>query len=119
MTTDPGTPPIMKIHDSDEPRVVSRPCMGVGPAGSAVTGVRSTPAADPEGAYEMFDLMTARHKAILLAVSQGRAKVAASGHPDLTIDGRWCDHAATADLLRAGLLRPARLARVDELVPAK
>ena len=67
----------------------------------------------------MFDLMTARHRAIMLAVSQGRAKVAASGHPDLTIDGRWCDHAATADLLRAGLLRPARLAEVDELVPAR
>lgn len=67
----------------------------------------------------MFDTMTPRHKAILLAVAQGRAKVAASGHPDLTVDGRWCDHAATADLLRAGLLRPARLARVGELVPAK
>jgi hypothetical protein len=67
----------------------------------------------------MFDTMTARHKAILLAVAQGRAKVAASGHPDLTIDGRWCDHGATADLLRAGLLRPTRLATVSELVPAK
>jgi hypothetical protein len=67
----------------------------------------------------MFDTMTTRHKAILLAVSQGRAKIAASGHPDLTIDGRWCDHAATADLLRADLVRPARLASVDELVPAR
>jgi hypothetical protein len=67
----------------------------------------------------MFNSMTARHKAILLAVSQGRAKIAAAGHPDLTVDGRWCDHAATADLLRAGLLRPARLAGVDELVPAR
>src|SRR5215470_16036028 len=95
------------------------PCMGVGPAGSAVTEVRSTPAADPKGVLTMFDMMTARHKAILLAVAQGRATVAASGHPDLTIDGRWCDHAATADLLRAGLLRPARLAGVAELVPAK
>jgi hypothetical protein len=67
----------------------------------------------------MFDSMTARHRSILLAVAQGRAKVAASGHPDLTVDGRWCDHAATADLLRAGLLRPSRLAAVGELVPAR
>ncbi|HET8643395.1 MAG TPA: hypothetical protein VFM37_15770 [Pseudonocardiaceae bacterium] len=62
--------------------------------------------------------ITARHRSILLAVAQGRAKVAASGYPDLTVDGRWCDHGATWDLLRAGLLRPARPATRGELVPA-
>jgi hypothetical protein len=67
----------------------------------------------------MFGSITARHRSILLAVSQGRARVAASGHPDLTVDGRWCDHAATADLLRAGLLRPSRPAPGGELVPAR
>lgn len=66
----------------------------------------------------MGEEFTARHRSMLAAVAQGRAKVAASGHPDLTVDGRWCDHSATADLLRAGLLRPTRPARAGDLVAA-
>ncbi|HEY0640687.1 MAG TPA: hypothetical protein VGD67_23910 [Pseudonocardiaceae bacterium] len=61
---------------------------------------------------------TARHRALLLAVAQGRAQLAAGGAPDLTVDGRWCDHVAIAELLADGLLRPAAEARPGVLVPA-
>ena len=61
---------------------------------------------------------TARHRSMLKAISQGRAKLTRSQHPGLSVDGRWCDQVAASELVRGGLVRPARLAAVGTLVPA-
>jgi hypothetical protein len=61
---------------------------------------------------------TARHRSLLRAVAQGRAQLTCSQHPDLCVDGLWCDHTATSELVRDGLVRPAQLGGVGSLVPA-
>ena len=49
--------------------------------------------------------LCARHVAMLRAVAAGRAEVTWSRVPDLYVDGRCCtDHAASALLVRAGLI---------------
>ena len=48
---------------------------------------------------------TARHRSMLKAISQGRAKLTRSQHPGLSVDGRWCDQVAASELVRGGLVR--------------
>lgn len=48
--------------------------------------------------------LPSRHRAILRAVEAGRGEALCGCAPDLLIDGRFCDHAATGDLFRTGLL---------------
>ncbi|HEY3261115.1 MAG TPA: hypothetical protein VGJ95_12755 [Pseudonocardiaceae bacterium] len=67
----------------------------------------------------MFGLdYTARHRSMLRAVAQGRAQLTSCGHPELCVDGLWCDQTAAGELVRNGLVRPARQATVGALVPA-
>ncbi|MFE2756978.1 hypothetical protein ACFXGA_33775 [Actinosynnema sp. NPDC059335] len=48
---------------------------------------------------------TARHKAMLKAIGEGRGRLVGGTHPNLTIDGLWCDFTATNDLVDHGLVR--------------
>jgi len=61
---------------------------------------------------------TARHRHMLTAVAQGRARLTCSRHPGLSVDGRWCDQAAAGELVRDGLVRTAGIGSIDTLVPA-
>ncbi|WP_189058020.1 hypothetical protein [Longimycelium tulufanense] len=65
------------------------------------------------------DQLCHRHLALLRAVAAGRAELTCSQVPYLRVDGFWCDHTTVADLVRRGLIRPARPGPVDELVPAE
>ncbi|MFJ8962592.1 hypothetical protein ACIRG5_24700 [Lentzea sp. NPDC102401] len=51
---------------------------------------------------------TARHRAMLQAIADGRGELVCGRVPSLTVDGRWCDFTATDELVTSGLLRPAR-----------
>jgi hypothetical protein len=55
---------------------------------------------------------TARHRAMLKAIEQGRGRLTGERHPSLTVDGLWCDFTATGDLLGGGLVRSAAGAAV-------
>lgn len=48
--------------------------------------------------------LTHRHRAMLRAVDAGRGEALCGYTPDLLIDGRFCDHVATLELFRAGLI---------------
>lgn len=62
---------------------------------------------------------TRRELAMLRAVAAGRAQVSCSCEPDMFVDGLpCCDQVAARALVRAGLVRPARLGVVGERVPA-
>lgn len=50
------------------------------------------------------EALTHRHRAMLRAVDAGRGEVLCGCTPDLLIDGRFCDHVATHELFRAGLI---------------
>jgi len=50
---------------------------------------------------------TPRHRAILKAVADGRGQLLCGRRPNLSVDGLWCDFAATGDLVDNGLVRPA------------
>ncbi len=51
---------------------------------------------------------TSRHRSMLQAVSEGRGELVGGALPNLAVDGRWCDHTATIELVRANLVRPAK-----------
>jgi hypothetical protein len=52
--------------------------------------------------------LTGRDRALLRAVAAGRCEIAATGIPDLRVDGRWfCDQPRAHVLLAAGLLARA------------
>jgi hypothetical protein len=68
----------------------------------------------PDGA------LTGRERAILRAVSAGRAELICGCEPDLVIDGLGCCDQYTAHrLARAGLIRPAVPGAIGERVPAE
>lgn len=48
--------------------------------------------------------LTRRHLAMLQAVAVGRGEALCGCEPDLLIDGRYCDHLASHELFRAGLI---------------
>lgn len=50
---------------------------------------------------------TARHRAMLRAVADGRGQLVTRRGTSLTVDGRWCDFTATNDLVSGGLIQPA------------
>ncbi|WP_328593182.1 hypothetical protein [Lentzea tibetensis] len=57
---------------------------------------------------------------MLRAVAAGRAEVTGGIEPDMYVDGLpCCDQMATHDLVHAGLLRPARPARLGQRVGAE
>lgn len=61
---------------------------------------------------------TARHRSLLKAVSEGRGELVCGRYPNLAVDGRWCDHMATNDLVAADLLRPSSPAPSGSRMPA-
>lgn len=66
------------------------------------------------------DQITGRERAMLRAVSDGRAELVCSCEPDLFIDGIGCCDQYTAHRLsRAGLIRPVISGAVGERVRAE
>jgi len=61
---------------------------------------------------------TARHRAMLRAIADGRGQLLAGRHPTLSVDGRWCDFTATNDLVGNDLIRPAWPAPTGTTTPA-
>lgn len=61
---------------------------------------------------------TARHRAMLQAVAEGRAELLGGRVPSLSVDGLWCDFTATNDLYSAGLVAAASRSQAGTLVPA-
>lgn len=62
--------------------------------------------------------LTARHRAMLRAIADGRGRLLTGRHPTLSVDGRWCDFTATNDLVRDDLVRPAWPAPTGTIAPA-
>ncbi|WP_020661304.1 hypothetical protein [Amycolatopsis benzoatilytica] len=63
--------------------------------------------------------MNHREQATLRAVAGGHAELSCSCEPDLFVDGlSCCDQATVRDLVRKGLIGPARPGRHGERVPA-
>ncbi|HVE95625.1 MAG TPA: hypothetical protein VNA67_01345 [Pseudonocardiaceae bacterium] len=66
------------------------------------------------------DPITGRERAMLRAVSDGRAELACSCEPDLFIDGLGCCDQYTAHrLARAGLIRPSIEGAIGQRVRAE
>lgn len=64
-------------------------------------------------------LLTGRDRAILRAVSVGRAELGWGVEPDLFLDGRCCcDQPAAHRLAQAGLIAPAAVAAAGQRVRA-
>jgi hypothetical protein len=61
---------------------------------------------------------TARHRAMLRAIADGRGHIVVRRVATLTVDGRWCDFSATNDLIGNGLVRPAYPAPPGTAAPA-
>ena len=61
---------------------------------------------------------TARHRAMLHAIADGRGRLLAGRHPTLSVDGRWCDFVATNDLVGNDLVRLAWAAPAGTIAPA-
>ncbi|MFI7680100.1 hypothetical protein [Actinophytocola sp. NPDC049390] len=61
---------------------------------------------------------TARHRAMLRAIADGRGQIVVARVPNLSVDGLWCDFSATNDLVGNGLVRPALSAPTGSLAPA-
>jgi len=61
---------------------------------------------------------TARHRAMLQAVAEGRAELLGGRVPSLSVDGLWCDFTATNDLYAAGLVAAASRSGAGARVPA-
>ncbi|MGW6442665.1 hypothetical protein [Lentzea sp. NPDC055074] len=61
---------------------------------------------------------TARHRAMLQAVADGRAEILSGRVPSLSVDGLWCDFTATNDLCTAGLVASVSRSRAGTRVPA-
>ncbi|MGW4213566.1 hypothetical protein ACWEIJ_36675 [Lentzea sp. NPDC004789] len=61
---------------------------------------------------------TARHRAMLQAIADGRGELVCGRTPSLSVDGLWCDFTATVELFTGGLFRPAREAAFGTPAPA-
>jgi hypothetical protein len=61
---------------------------------------------------------TARHRAMLRAIADGRGQIVVKRVTNLTVDGRWCDFTATNDLVGNGLVRAAFPAPPGTSTPA-
>lgn len=61
---------------------------------------------------------TARHRAMLQAIADGRGELVCGRTPSLSVDGLWCDFIATVELYTGGLFRPAREAVAGTSAPA-
>jgi hypothetical protein len=61
---------------------------------------------------------TARHRAILRAIADGRGAMVVDRCANLTVDGLWCDFSATNDLVANGLVGPAWPAPPGTTAPA-
>lgn len=61
---------------------------------------------------------TARHRSMLRAIADGRGQIVVNRHPNLTVDGLWCDFTATNDLVNSGLIQPAWPAPTGTTAPA-
>jgi hypothetical protein len=61
---------------------------------------------------------TARHRAMLRAIADGRGQIVVRRAMNLTVDGLWCDFAATNDLVGNGLVKPAWPAPAGTVAPA-
>lgn len=62
---------------------------------------------------------TARHRAMLQAIADGRGELLCGRVPSLAVDGLWCDFAATGQMFAEGLFRPARPAVFGAQAPAE
>lgn len=61
---------------------------------------------------------TARHRSMLRAIADGRGHIVVKRHANLTVDGLFCDFAATTDLVANGLVEPAWPAPFGSTTPA-
>lgn len=61
---------------------------------------------------------TARHRSMLRAIADGRGQIVVNRRAPLSVDGLWCDFAATNDLVDNGLIRPAWPAPAGSTAPA-
>ena len=61
---------------------------------------------------------TARHRAMLRAIADGRGELVVDRHTNLTVDGLWCDFTATTELVANGLVGPAWPAPSGSRTPA-
>lgn len=85
--------------------------------------MKSSLASEPEqtdgkGRSMSINGYTARHRAMLQAVADGRGELLCGGVPSLCVDGLWCDFAATNDLCRGGLVEAAFASRAGARVRA-
>lgn len=62
--------------------------------------------------------LTARHRAMLRAIADGRGRLLSGRHPTLSVDGLWCDFTATNELVGNDLVRPAWPGPVGAAAPA-
>lgn len=64
--------------------------------------------------------LSPRHLAMLRAVGAGRAELTTSCEPDLYVDGLCCcDHQATSDLVKTGLIEATVPAGIGQRVAAR
>lgn len=61
---------------------------------------------------------TNRHRAMLRAIADGRGQIVVKRTTNLSVDGLWCDFAATNDLVGNGLVGPAWPAPTGSVAPA-
>lgn len=61
---------------------------------------------------------TARHRAMLRAIADGRGQIVVARATNLSVDGLWCDFSATNDLVGNGLVQPAWAAPAGAVAPA-
>ena len=61
---------------------------------------------------------TARHRAMLRAIADGRGEIVVDRHTNLSVDGLWCDFTATTELVAHGLIGPAWAAPSGSRAPA-
>jgi hypothetical protein len=61
---------------------------------------------------------TNRHRAMLRAIADGRGQLVVQRTTNLSVDGLWCDFAATNDLVGNGLVGPAWPAPAGSVAPA-
>ena len=61
---------------------------------------------------------TARHRAMLRAIADGRGQIVVARATNLSVDGLWCDFTATNDLVGNGLVQPAFAAPAGSIAPA-
>lgn len=61
---------------------------------------------------------TARHRAMLRAIADGRGQIVVARATNLSVDGLWCDFSATNDLVGNGLVQPVSGVPAGSIAPA-